>query len=91
MFDDIVTLIHEIDEEHTEESKVFAELESVGQKEFFEAAQNGMKAELKVAVRTEDYDGERIVSVYGKKFGVYRTYRRKDGKTELFLGEKAGI
>lgn len=91
MFDDIVTLIHEIDEEHTEETEVFASVESVGQKEFFAAAQTGMKSELKLSVRSSDYDGEPIASVGGRNYEIYRTYLRRDGKTELFLGEKVGI
>ena len=49
MYDDIVILVHEIDDETTEEKEVFATVESVGQNEFFSAAQAGLKAEFKIS------------------------------------------
>lgn len=90
MFDDVITLIHELDEDTNEETEVFATIESIGQSEFYAAAQAGMKAEYKISVRISDYDGEPLAKVDGKTLGIYRTYMRKDGKIELFLGQKIG-
>lgn len=91
MYDDIVILVHELDEENTEETEVFATVESVGQKEFFSAAQAGFEAEYKISLRIEDYDGEVYVKLDGRNYDIYRTYRRRDGKMELYLGKKIGV
>ncbi|HBL82037.1 MAG TPA: phage head-tail adapter protein [Clostridiales bacterium] len=91
MFDDVVALVHELDEENTETREVFATVESVGQSEFFAAAQTGLKSELKVTLRQSDYDGEQIVDLDGHSYDIYRTFIRMDGKIELYLGQKIGV
>lgn len=91
MFDDIVILVQELDEEHTEETEVFATVESVGQTEFFSAAQSGMRADYRLIVWSDDYAGEQLVKIRGKNYDIYRTYMRKDGKTELYCGKRAGV
>ena len=90
MIDGTVILVHEIDEETTEETEVFATVESIGQSEFFAAQQSGMHAELKIVVWASDYTGEPLCEIQGKRYNIYRTYMRRDGKTELYLGEKVG-
>lgn len=91
MFDDVITLIHELEDEKTEEREVFATVESAAQSEFFAAAQEGMKAEYKASVWQSDYDGETCAKIDGRLYDVYRTFRRRDGKIELHLKEKAGV
>ena len=91
MFDDIVILVCELDEEHTEEKEVFATVESVGQSEFFAAAQTGLKAEFKINVWIDDYDGEAWVKIQNRNYDIYRTYMRKDSKIELYCGKKIGV
>lgn len=91
MFDDIVILVCELDEEHTEEKEVFATVESVGQGEFFAAAQTGLKAEFKIVVWIDDYDGEVWVKIQNRNYDIYRTYMRKHGKIELYCGKKIGV
>ena len=91
MYDDIVILVHEIDDETTEEKEVFATVESVGQSEFFSAAQAGLKAEFKISLWIDDYDNEVYVKINGRNYDIYRTYMRRDGKIELYCGKKIGV
>ena len=91
MFDAIVTLVWPLDAGSEETCEVFAQVESVGQREFFAAAETGLKPEYKVSVWAEEYTGQPVVIVGGKRYSVYRTYLRTDGKIELYLSEKAGV
>lgn len=91
MADEIIILVHELDEVQTEEKEVFATIESVGQNEFFAAAQAGLKAEFKITMWQSDYSGEQIVMLDGRSYSVYRTFYRRDGKIELYLGQKIGV
>lgn len=91
MYDDIVILVHEIDDETTEEKEVFATVESVGQNEFFSAAQAGLKSEFKISLWIDDYDGEAYVKINGRNYDIYRTYIRRDGKIELYCDKKIGV
>lgn len=91
MYDDIVTLVWPIDGENEEKTDIFAQIESIGQKEFFAAAETGLKPEYKISVWADDYTGQPIVIVGGKRYSVYRTYLRADRKIELYLSEKAGV
>lgn len=91
MSDEIITLIAEIDAETEEKLDIFGTVESVGQREFFAAAQAGFKAEFKITVWTSDYDGQTIVEFNNKRYGVYRTYLLSDGHIELYLTSKVGV
>ena len=91
MNDEIVTLICEIDAETEERQEVFAKAESIGQKEFFAAAQTGFKAEFKMTVWQSDYEGQNIVELNNQRYSVYRTYLRSDEHIELYLTSKVGV
>jgi hypothetical protein len=96
---DIITLIrktYEIDAigQHVcteEREEVFCEVRSVGQREWFEAGRNGLKAELQVNMFGFDYHGEEICEFDGVRYGIYRTYRRDKDSIELYLERKAGV
>ena len=71
-----------------EETKttVFGDVESVGYSEFWKAANAGYQAELKADVHTEEYEGQSMVEINGKRYKVLRTYMSKNGEiTELTL------
>ena len=91
MFDDIVTLVWPTEGKDEETTDVFAQIESISQKEFFAGAETGLKPEYKVSVWADDYDGQPIVVIRGKRYPVYRTYMRQDQKIELYLSDKAGV
>lgn len=71
----------------TEQSRsVFCNKKSVGYSEFYKASQAGYKAELKIDLHTQDYEGETLVEIEGKRYKVLRTYDSKGGEfTELTL------
>lgn len=57
--------------------EVFAELQSIGQKEFYQAKAVGLQPE--VAFRLADYldyDGERYVEHDGQRLRILRTFRK---------------
>ena len=56
---------------------VFAKLESVGQKEFYQAHAVGLQPEIKFVLADYlDYDGEEIVQHNDQRYRVLRTYRK---------------
>ena len=91
MGDEIVTLVWPLSREQEERTDAFARIESVGQSEFFAAAQNGLKPQFKATLWEHDYDGQPIVILGGRRYSVYRTYIRTDQKIELYLSEKIGV
>lgn len=91
MRDDIITLVWPLSGGKEDKTDVFGRIESVGQSEFFAAAQNGLKPQYKVTLWEHDYDGQTIVIVSGKRYSVYRTYIRPDQKIELYLDGKIGV
>lgn len=65
---------------------VFGNKKSVGNSEFYRAAQAGYQTELKVDVYTEEYTGQPLAEVEGRRYRVLRTYTSKNGEiTELTL------
>lgn len=91
MGDSIITLIWPTDSEEDERTEVFGRIESVGQSEFFAAAQTGLKPALKVTVWENEYEEQPVVVVNGRRYAVYRTYCRADQRVELYLTEKIGV
>ena len=82
MSDDIITLVWPLSGGQEDKTDVFGRIESVGQSEFFAAAQNGLKPQ---------YNDQPIVIVNDKRYSVYRTYNRTDQKIELYLDGKIGV
>ncbi len=93
--DIIATLIFEVSETEEEKTSVFATKKSVSQKEFFDAAQVGFKSECVLEVWQSEYEGQELCEIpfhgENKRFRIYRTYDRADGKTELYLTSKVGV
>ena len=58
------------------ERKVFAELRSIGQSEFYQAQADGLKPDLKFVIADYlDYKGEKEIEHEGRIYSVLRTYR----------------
>ena len=66
---------------------VFCAEESISQREFFEASVQGLKAELKLKLWTQDYNGEQTAEYNGRHYHIYRTYKRFD-MTEIYLASE---
>lgn len=72
------------------QNQVYCSVNSVSAQEFFAAGQNGLKAEIRINVFFADYAGQETVLYNGIRYGVYRTYRKKDDEVELYCERKAG-
>ena len=73
------------------ERDVFCSVESVTRSEYFQGGKNGLVPELKFIVFFGDYDGEETAIYDGKAYGIYRTYRGKNDRLELYAERKGGV
>lgn len=95
---DVITLIgilREQDEygrwkEVPTSKEVFCQVDSVTQREFYEAGRNGLNPSFKFTIFFGDYNEEPIVQYKGNQYSVYRTYLRRDDKLELYVERKGG-
>lgn len=77
-------------EETRTEAFFFAQVDSVTMNEFYQAGLQGFKPEYKFAVWQAEYSGEELLEYNGKVYDIYRTYKRDDGRIELYANEKKG-
>lgn len=63
---------------------------SVSATEDERAGQKGFKAEKEAVVWAFEFSDEEIAVVNGRRYQIYRYYKRSDGRVELYLGQKAG-
>lgn len=71
--------------------KVFAEIISAQQSEFFQANSVGLSAEGTALVWAFEYHGEKILEYDGKRYAIYRTYIVPGSKKiELHFGQQIG-
>lgn len=93
---DICTLISETFESDAvgnqipaiSETEVFCGELAITEREFYDAAQTGIRPETAVIVNSMDYDGQEKVSFNGMIYSVLRRYPRVDEFTELYLQRK---
>lgn len=76
--------------ETRKETEVFALVESVTMNEFYQAGMQGFKPEFKMSVWLNEYDDQEILEYKEKTYRVYRSYRRSDGRIELYVTERKG-
>jgi len=69
--------------QETVERKVYVDVSSVRQSEFYQAQIAGFKPELTIIIRNFEYKGEERLLFNNKKYRVLRTYDKKDGTIEL--------
>lgn len=62
---------------------VYAEIKSVRQSEFYQAAAAGLRPELMFIVRTDEYDNHSKLEYNDTEYTVIRVFNRPDKKTEL--------
>lgn len=70
--------------------EVFAQVNSVTQREFFEGGRNGLNPELMFTMFYADYHNEPIVEYNGNQYAVYRTYLKRNDVLELYVERKGG-
>lgn len=71
-------------------TNVFARVDSISAREFHSAGQNDIKPEFKITVNEDEYGGEKIVTISGQRYSVYRTYRALENSLELYVERKVG-
>ena len=76
--------------ETTTETEVFARVESVSMSEFYQAGMQGFKPDYKFTVWLTEYNGQELLKYNEKIYSIYRSYRRDDGRLELYVSEKKG-
>lgn len=74
----------------TSKKKVFVNVNSVGQNEWFEGGRNGLNPEFRMTMFGPDYNGERIIEVDNKQYAIYRTFMRDDEMIELYVERRKG-
>lgn len=51
----------------------------------------GLNPEIVATVFAPEYQGEEVAEINGVRYSIYRTYRDKGEKLELYLERKAGV
>lgn len=72
------------------DTEIFGWVESVSMSEFYQAGMQGFKPEFKITVWMQEYNGQELVEYSGKLYTIYRSYRRSDGRVELYVTERKG-
>lgn len=72
------------------ETDVLARVESVSMSEFYQAGLQGFKPEFRFTIWMTEYSGQSLLTYKGKTYSIYRTFRREDGRIELYVNEKKG-
>lgn len=74
----------------TQENTVFCNVTSISGSEFFEAAQTGIKPELRFVIYSFEYNGETLVEYENTLYTVYRTFNRSKDLIELYVTKDGG-
>lgn len=69
-------------------TEVFCGELAITEKEFYTAAQTGIRPEMAVIVNSMDYEGQERIAFGGVVYHVLRRYPRVDGFMELYLQRK---
>lgn len=77
--------------DNTTERKVFAEVTSVGQSEWFEGGRQGLNPQFRFRMFAPDYQGESLLKYNNVVYSIYRTYVDRDEIIELYTELKKGI
>ena len=72
------------------ERKVFAEVTSVSQSEWFEGGRSGLNPQLRFRVFRYDYNGEKVLKYENTYYTIYRTYVGRDELIDLYTEFKKG-
>lgn len=71
-------------------SDCIGKLRSIYEREFFQAAEAGIRPECVIETSAFNYHGERFVKVNQDLLTVYRTFKKGTDKIELYIGERVG-
>lgn len=71
--------------------KVYAEVSSVGQNEWYEGGRNGLNPQYRFRMFAPDYHGESLLMYNGVAYSIYRTYIDRNEVIDLYTEYKKGI
>jgi len=77
-------------EETETRKKVFCNVSSVTQTEWFEGGRNGLNPEYRMTMFKGDYSGESVLEYNGIKYTIYRTYETRNDLIELYVEKRKG-
>lgn len=70
---------------------VFARVSSIGEREFYDAAQAGFELSLRADVWLDEYEGEGLLIHNGQEYRIVRTYRNaRTHRAELYCEKVKG-
>lgn len=74
------------------EKKVFCRTRSVTRREFYDAAQAGLRPNVVLILQNKvDYNGEEEAEWHGKVYSILRTYWNDSDEIELVLEERTAL
>lgn len=71
--------------------KVYADVSSVGQNEWYEGGRNGLNPQYRFRMFAGDYKGESLLQYNGVTYSIYRTYIDRNEIIDLYTEYKKGI
>lgn len=72
-------------------NEVCCKVTSVSRSEWSDAGRKGLKAEYRVTVWADEYNGATAAILNGVRYEIYRTYQSSGDEMELYLGRKVGV
>lgn len=73
------------------ERKVYCEVSSISQSEWFEGGRNGLNPQYRFRLFRYDYNGEEVVKYDGEYYSVYRTYIDRNEVIDLYCEKRKGV
>ena len=70
------------------EKQIFCDTRSITRREFYDAAQAGLRPEVVLRMQKIDYEGEEEIEWRGKVYHVMRTYWDDADLMEIYLEER---
>lgn len=73
-------------------SEILVSTGDINRSEWFNAGRNGLNPEIMLMTAAVNYSGEKIIEYGNVRYGIYRTYHRKESdEIELYLHLKGGV
>lgn len=77
-------------ESSTTKHKVYVDVTSANQQEWFEGGRNGLNPQYRFTMFSFDYHNEKIIEYQGVQYTIYRTYYRSTDEIELYVELRKG-
>ena len=71
-----------------QEKQIYCKVRSTTLREFYQAAQAGLRPAIALTMQGADYNGEEAIVWRGKVYGIIRSYWRQADEIELTLEER---